>query len=233
MILLTQNSKLKKTSKTEGKRVYNFGIPAFNSKDGFKTCPNAGACAVGCYAQAGAYRFRNVAQAFEKRLAITLTDSFVPLVKAELIKKRVDVLRIHDSGDFYDYAYTMKWFKVMLDLPDIQFYAYSKNVSFFKGLLLPDNFTVIYSYGGLEDKLINMHTDRHSRVFETLAELIEAGYANTSDNDLIAIGKNPKIGLVYHGTKSFKNTNWKYQELTIKNPMVGKPGLKLVSNGEM
>ena len=33
MELLTQNSKLKKTSKEFGKRVFNFGIPAFSDPE--------------------------------------------------------------------------------------------------------------------------------------------------------------------------------------------------------
>ena len=38
MNLLTQNSKLKKTSKALGLRVFNFGIPAYKSASGRLTC---------------------------------------------------------------------------------------------------------------------------------------------------------------------------------------------------
>ena len=56
MELLTQNSKLKKTSKEFGKRVFNFGIPAFaDPETGKRTCPFAGSCAKICYARKGAY----------------------------------------------------------------------------------------------------------------------------------------------------------------------------------
>jgi len=46
--------------------------------------------------------------------------------------------------------------------------------------------------------MIDASSDRHARIFKTEAELIAAGYANASENDLIAIGNNPKIGLLAH-----------------------------------
>ena len=56
MNLLTQNSKLKKTSKAVGLKVMNFGIPALvDPESGRRTCPFAGSCAKYCYAQKGAY----------------------------------------------------------------------------------------------------------------------------------------------------------------------------------
>lgn len=47
---LVQNSKIKKMS---GPKTFNWGIPAYQSANGFKTCPNAAACAKGCYATMG------------------------------------------------------------------------------------------------------------------------------------------------------------------------------------
>ena len=44
MNLLTQNSKLKRTSKALGVRVFNFGIPAYKSASGKLTCPMAKDC---------------------------------------------------------------------------------------------------------------------------------------------------------------------------------------------
>ena len=55
MELLTQNGKMKKTSKEMGVRLYNFGITAYKSASGKLTCPWAGDCVKYCYAQKGAY----------------------------------------------------------------------------------------------------------------------------------------------------------------------------------
>lgn len=205
-MLLTRNSKIRKSKK----RTFNFGIPAFLSTSGLKTCPNAGACAKGCYALAGAYRFSNVAQAFERRLAVTQSADFVPLMLREIDLNRAERIRIHDSGDFFNEEYLYKWLTIMELRPNVEFYAYTKMVSMFKKLTdkLPKNFTVIFSFGGTEDKLIDVTTDRHSLVFESVEQLNAAGYADASNQDDVALGSNPNIGLVYHGTKNIENTNW-------------------------
>lgn len=51
MNLLTQNSKIKKTSKKLEVRLFNFGIPAYKSASGKITCPFAGDCVKFCYAK--------------------------------------------------------------------------------------------------------------------------------------------------------------------------------------
>ena len=48
MNLLTQNSKIKKTSKHFGVKLMNFGIPAYKSASGKLTCPMADACVKFC-----------------------------------------------------------------------------------------------------------------------------------------------------------------------------------------
>jgi hypothetical protein len=201
-----------KNSSVGGVKVYNFGIPAFRSSTGLMTCPMAGACAAGCYAKSGAYLWGTVKNAYEKRLEATLATDFVDQVSAELERilksTKTVVVRIHDSGDFYSMEYFKKWLTIMAKYPDVQFYAYTKMVKMLKGSKIPANFTLIFSMGGKQDSLIEMNSDRHSRVFNTLKELKLAGYVDTSKNDLLAIGKNKKIGLVYHGAKSYQNTLW-------------------------
>lgn len=206
---LTQNSKMKKSS---GVKTFNWGIPAYQSASGMKTCPNAAACATGCYATAGAYKFSNVAAVFERRLKLAQSPNFARIISEEIRRRKVQRVRIHDSGDFFSLEYAKKWLTIMRVNPGVEFYAYTKMVSMFKALeddgLLPGNFKVIYSYGGTEDKLIQRETDRHSRVFADAQSLLAAGYVDATNDDYLATGSNPKIGLVYHGTKKLENTNW-------------------------
>lgn len=208
--MLKQNSKIKKSgNKTE--LVYNFGIPAFKSIDGLLTCPNATNCVTGCYAKQGTYNFNNVKNAYESRLSLTFKDSFSEDMNSHIKSlkrqgKRLNI-RIHDSGDFYSAEYLNKWLDVIKSNPDVRFYAYTKMISMFKEIVLPENFTVIYSFGGREDHLINVLTDKHAMVFQTLDQLNEYGYHNCSDNDLEIFNSN-KVGLVYHGNKSYSKTFW-------------------------
>ncbi len=216
MNILSQNGKMKKSSQN-GIHIYNFGIPAFSSSTGLKTCPNAGICASGCYARSGAYRFSNVARVYEERLKLTRSEEFVDTMIAEIRLKEIHaksknstcLIRIHDSGDFYSAPYWDKWSFIMRFLPDTKFYAYTKMIQFFKSQTeIPHNFTLIYSFGGLQDRLIDLQTDRHSRVFQNETDLLASGYIDASQDDLLALTPNPKIGLVYHGTKKYTNTQW-------------------------
>ncbi len=219
---LSQNAKMRRS---EGPyMIFNWGIPAFRSETGLKTCPNAGLCAVGCYARSGAYLFSNVAKKFEERLVLAQSPGFVDELIGEILEANIKaarkgkkcLIRIHDSGDFFSDEYTYKWFKIAQKLPDVSFYAYTKQVQYFKDLfklygedlVKPKNLTLIYSYGGKQDDLIDPERDRHSRVFENEADLIEAGYADASHNDLVALDENIKIGLIYHGNKNYANTKW-------------------------
>jgi hypothetical protein len=218
MNLLTQNSKMKKSS-LDGLTVVNWTIPAFQSVTGLKTCPNAGLCSVGCYARSGTYRFSNVAAAHEAKLALTQKDMFVSEMTNEidswLKKKSVKNLkvRIHDAGDFYSLEYFKKWIEVVSHYetnPRVSFYAYSKQVEMIKQFgQLPDSFRIIFSFGGKQDSKIDLNKDFHSRVFESLDDLLNAGYVDGTEDDLVAaIGSSSKIGLVYHGAKNFENTQW-------------------------
>lgn len=209
---------MKKTSLNTGITVLNWTIPAFQSTTGLKTCPMAGVCASGCYARSGTYRFFNTIRAHEAKLELTKKSDFVFKMIEEiehwLSKKSVKQLRIriHDAGDFYSLNYLNKWIAIMhhfIKEDRIKFYAYTKQVEMIKSTRMPKNFTPIFSFGGKQDHLINVNTDRHSLVFESLDQLEAQGYTNGTLDDLIApYHSNHRIGLVFHHAKSFENTLW-------------------------
>jgi hypothetical protein len=201
MNLLTQNSKLKKTSKLTGLRVFNFGIPAYKSASGKLTCPFAGECVKFCYAKKGAYIWGNVKPAFEKRYELTKTDDFVNEMNKEIAKKKPDYVRVHDSGDYYSKAYLDKWIEIAIHNPQVRFYSYTNSVEMLKSVELPDNYDVIFSDSGKQKDKINTKVDRHTRIFATLAEMTLAGYVNAMETDLNAtkwFNKSNKVGLIFH-----------------------------------
>jgi hypothetical protein len=201
MNLLTQNSKLKKTSKLTGHRVFNFGIPAYKSASGKLTCPFAGECVKFCYAQKGAYSWSNVKPAFEKRYELTKTDDFVNEMNKEIAKKKPDYVRVHDSGDYYSKAYLDKWIEIAIHNPHVRFYSYTNSVELLKAAELPDNYDVIFSDSGKQKDKINVNVDRHTRIFTNLAEMTLAGYVNAMETDLNAtkwFNATNKVGLIFH-----------------------------------
>jgi len=200
MNLLTQNAKMKKTSKENKAKIFNFSIPAYKTKEGKITCPFADSCVKYCYAQKGNYtRFPKIQELMEEKYKISKTAEFIPLMNEEIKKKKATHIRIHDSGDFYSIAYLNKWISIANDNKEVIFYAYTKSIKFFiNGLKLPKNLKIIFSEGSKTDNLINTAKDRHARIFKSKELLNASGYIDASNNDLKAITDNKKVGLVYH-----------------------------------
>ena len=205
-----QNSKLAKSS-VDDEVVFGLGIPAII------TCRNPQICAGTCYSLKFQKMYPNVLKSQTATLELTKKQNFVPLMNSELMflkfkyENKKIYYRIHTDGDFYDIEYIKKWFNICKNNKDIQFYCYTKMVKIFKCLKneIPDNLTVVFSYGGKEDCLINPKTDRHALVFANEQEIQDHGYTNASDNDLIAADKEIKcIGLKYHHQRSWLKSGW-------------------------
>ena len=201
MNLLTQNSKLKKTSKELGLRVFNFGIPAYKSASGKLTCPMADSCVKFCYAKKGAYIWSNVKPAFEKRYQLSKTDKFVEAMNAEIRKKKPDYVRVHDSGDYYSRAYLKKWIDIAISNPNVRFYSYTNMIDMMLKASLPDNYDIIFSDSGKQKHLINERKHRHTKIFSSHSNLVSAGYTDASSLDLHAtrwFNETNKVGLIFH-----------------------------------
>tara|TARA_X000001382_G_scaffold128442_1_gene118148 strand:+ start:403 stop:1047 length:645 start_codon:yes stop_codon:yes gene_type:complete len=200
--ILTQNTKMKKTSKENKIRLFNFGITAYKSySTGKITCPFAKDCVKYCYAKKGAYVWRNVKASYEMRYLLTKQpELFIEKMSTAILDRKATHIRIHDSGDFYNYEYIKAWFKIINKFPKVKFYAYTKSKKLFDVVagLVPKNLQLIYSLGSKFDNLIDQENDRHSKLFNSEEELISAGYVNASNNDLLAITKNKKVGLLKH-----------------------------------
>jgi len=191
--MLSQNYKLKHTSQIMHAKVNNFGIPSI------QTCFGAKDCIKYCYVKKGLYNYPNVKASQQRNLDTTKTDDFLVTMFEEIVMKASTHIRIHDSGDFYSKEYLDKWLYIIESLPHVQFYAYTKSLPLFINRTLPSNFTIIFSYGGKYDHLIDDTKHRHSKIFKSKQELIKAKYLDASEIDLVAISpKSHKIGLIYH-----------------------------------
>jgi len=201
MNLLTQNSKLKKTSKALDLRVFNFGIPAYKSASGKLTCPMADECVKFCYAKKGAYIWSNVQPAFEKRYQLSKTDDFIEAMNKEIKRKKPDYVRVHDSGDYYSKAYLQKWIQIAIHNPDVKFYSYTNMVDMILNTSLPSNYDIIFSDSGKQKHLINERKHRHTKIFSSTSDMLSAGYTDASSVDLMAtkwFNQTNKVGLVFH-----------------------------------
>lgn len=201
--ILTQNRKLKKTSKLVQRSVLNFGIPAYKSETGKVTCPFADECIRYCYARKGSFRWPNAVNAYEKRFRIARSPDFESVMNAALLIKNPHFVRVHDSGDYFSEKYMDRWFSIMRANPGIKFYSYTNSVLLMKmyDKGVPNNFDYILSTDGKQREHVDKSTDRHAVIFNTIEELESAGYVNASDNDLLATrwySSNKKVGLIKH-----------------------------------
>ena len=68
----------------------------------------------------------------------------------DTITKKMKIIRIHTSGDFFSRDYFDAWRNAAYNRPEISFFAYSKILDYVKADK-PDNFRMVYSMGGLQD----------------------------------------------------------------------------------
>ena len=116
-----------------------FNLPAI------KTCPGATAeCKKHCYALKAERMYPQVQPFRNQNFKLSKLNCFVELISAEINSRKVEAVRIHESGDFYNQEYVNKWLEVTRLFPNIVFYAYTKSWWLdFEGR--PNNFIVLLS----------------------------------------------------------------------------------------
>lgn len=123
------------------------------------TCPFATAlCKKLCYAMKAFKAYPNAREAWTRHYEMSKRGDFVVKMvftilayasKPSYKSAKVIVFRIHESGDFYNKEYAMKWLqiaKIISELePKVQFMAYTKSIDFFNGESIPENMTIRFS----------------------------------------------------------------------------------------
>lgn len=114
------------------------------------TCPNATElCKRFCYADKAEKVYPTVLPARQRNFKDSLKEDFTERMTYTILsiakgtKKKNIIVRIHESGDFYNRAYVNKWLQIMDNCKAdkrIKFIAYTKSFRFFDGLKLPKNF---------------------------------------------------------------------------------------------
>jgi hypothetical protein len=122
------------------KNVKIFNLPAIDS------CPNCSLCAKNCYAKRAEKRFPIVRSARMRNFS--LAKFHKRLLKKIILRdlQAGDIVRVHESGDFFNEPYINMWYEIALERSDIKFYAYTKNQNFpFERFRYLMNFNVINS----------------------------------------------------------------------------------------
>ena len=119
------------------------------------------------------------------------------------VPRRVNLIRVHVSGDFFNLAYLRGWYEFARRNPSVQLYAYTKSLRFVVATLneCPNNFRIIASRGGRSDELIDQHGLREARVVYSEAEAEALGLEIDHDDSLAAFGSD-SFALLIHGTQA-------------------------------
>lgn len=186
---LNTNSKLKKDN------IFKFSLPVKS------TCIGAKDCLAYCYATKGAYRTyaKTIAKSHAKNFEFSESKSFVSSMLSELNRRKIKIVRLHDSGDFYSQDYVNKWVTIASYNPKIKFYAYTKslNLDFTEFTRLP-NTKIIQSFGGKYDSRIDLYKP-HAKIFGSLSGLRAQHFVDCSKSDLVALETTcDRIGLIAH-----------------------------------
>lgn len=115
-----------------------------------------------------------------------------------------ELVRIHESGDFFTELYLKAWLLVAARRPKQIFYAYTKSLGMWINLkdMIPPNVYLTASCGGTLDYLIPKHQDVFQRiayVVYTEAEAAERGLEIDHD-DSHCLGDKP-FALLVHGSQ--------------------------------
>jgi hypothetical protein len=208
------NEKLNKAN-GNSYRILGYGIPADFDLDGGNTCPGASACRGVCYAKQGRYMMPNVRDARRHNLDYFLKygpNEFFLMAKQDLMrltKRTYNVVRIHDSGDFFSQEYLDCWKSIASAFPNVIFYAYTKSLHLDIESGRPNNLRIVQSLGGKFDKFVN-YSLPHARIFASDAARERVGYVDGNVNDLPAIEGATCIGLVYHGIRKLTDAQKSY-----------------------
>jgi hypothetical protein len=115
-----------------------------------------------------------------------------------------ELVRVHESGDFWTENYLKAWLMVAKQRPRQKFYAYTKSLGMWYNLkdLIPSNFYLTASYGGTLDYMLPKYPDVYTRiayVVYTEEEAAERGLEIDHD-DSHCLG-DKSFALLVHGSQ--------------------------------
>lgn len=139
------------------------------------TCPGKTAfCNTSCYALKAERMYKAVLPARRHNFEASRIDSF-DLNMHELIQKhqkKIKQVRIHESGDFYNQAYLLKWYMIALNNPGLTFYAYTKSFHLnFAGK--PKNFVLIASFDSSTREASRLTYESKRKFFDNTFSIVD------------------------------------------------------------
>jgi len=161
-----------------------------------------------CYATGAECLFPNIRASrwrnFERLRSHKTVIGMANLIEQSLINKRkIKLVRFHQSGDFFSQAYFDAWLMVAINHPEWVFYGYTKALPYWvKRLhLIPSNLKLVASRGGTHDHFIEMFGLRSARVVLSEREARRKWKLPIDHDDTHCWKYDGDFAIVIHGTQ--------------------------------
>jgi hypothetical protein len=132
-------------------------------------------------------------------------DALTGLIELSIaVQPALDLVRVHESGDYYTELYMHAWMNAARNYSNMQFYSYTKSLGMWYNLrkYMPKNMYLTASWGGVLDSMIAQYPrtfKRHARVVYTEQEAIDLDLEIDHD-DSHCLGDKP-FALLVHGSQ--------------------------------
>lgn len=112
------------------------------------------------------------------------------------------IIRAHVGGDFFNQSYFLAWMDLARVFAPTWFYAYTKRLDLWvKHMdIIPSNFELNASRGGLHDKLIEQHNLKSAEVVYSRDEA-KTKRLEIDHDDSKAYSRGPSFAQLIHGTQ--------------------------------
>ena len=113
----------------------------------YGTCRDPETGEITCYACAGHYQRHNVRASLGMNtwLARYALDFLKRAIMAQVIADKIDIVRVHVAGDFFNVEYVNAWREIAKAFPAVCFWTYTKNADAEKAFDDIENFHVVKS----------------------------------------------------------------------------------------
>jgi protein gp88 len=157
-----------------------------------------------CFAASMEARMSSVRKSRERNFRLLKecgsSEQMAELILASL--PDTPLVRVHVSGDFFNSAYFKAWMLVARERPQTVFYAYTKSLKTWieNRDLVPANFRLNASKGGVWDHLISEHSLKYAEVVFSPEQAERLGLEIDHD-DRLAFTSDKSFALLLHGTQ--------------------------------
>ena len=159
-----------------------------------------------CYATGAECLFPNIRKSrwhnFETLKNAKTTIGMANLIEQGIInRKKIKLVRFHQSGDFWSQDYFDAWLIVAQQHSELTFYGYTKALPYWIKRLseIPSNFKLVASRGGTHDYLIEMFGLRSARVVFSEREARRKWHLPIDHDDTHVWKHNGDFAILLHG----------------------------------